>query len=75
MAIALMAMIAAICVTGHLMTTTAWWGSETMEEAHELLVNLALGLIGLHLLGDFASNVLHRENLIMSMINGLKRPQ
>ena len=75
MAIALMALIAAICVTGHLMTTTAWWGSETMEGAHELLVNLTLGLIGLHLLGNFASSLLHKENLTMSMINGLKRPQ
>ena len=75
MAIALLAMIGAICVTGHLMTTTTWWGSETMEGAHELLVNLTLGLIGLHLLGNFASSLLHHENLTMSMINGLKRPQ
>ena len=75
MVIALMAMIGAICVTGHLMTTTAWWGSETMENAHEVLVNLTLGLIGLHLLGNFASSLLHHENLTMSMINGLKRRQ
>lgn len=75
MVIALLAMIGAICVTGHLMTTTAWWGSETMEDAHALLVNLTLGLIGLHLLGNFASSLLHHENLTMSMITGLKRRQ
>jgi cytochrome b len=75
MTIALMLMVGGICVTGHLMTTTAWWGSETMENLHELLVNGTLGLIGLHLLGNFFSSRLHNENLTMSMINGLKRPQ
>jgi len=35
MAIALLLMIGCICFTGHLMTTTAWWGSETMEDLHD----------------------------------------
>lgn len=75
MTVALMLMIGGICFTGHLMTTTAWWGSETMEDLHKLLVNATLGLIGLHLLGNFFSSRENNENLTMSMVNGLKRPQ
>ena len=73
--IALMVMIGGICVTGYLMTTTAWWGSETMEWLHELLVNGTLGLIGLHLIGNLLSSRMHHENLTMSMITGFKRRQ
>jgi cytochrome b len=75
MTIALMVMIASICLTGHLMTTDAWWGSETMEDLHELLVNGTLGLIGLHLLGNLVSSRMHNENLTLSMITGFKRRQ
>jgi cytochrome b len=75
MTIALMVMIGSICLTGYLMTTTAWWGSETMEDLHELLVNGTLGLIGLHLLGNLLSSRMHHENLTMSMITGRKRSQ
>jgi cytochrome b len=75
MSIALMTMIGGICLTGHLMTTSAWWGSATMENLHVMLVNGTLGLITLHLLGSLFSSRLHNENLTMSMINGLKRPQ
>ena len=75
MTIALLVMITSICLTGHLMTTDAWWGSEAMEDFHELLVNCTLGLIGLHLLGNLLSSRMHHENLTMSMITGFKRRQ
>lgn len=74
MTIALMLLVGGVCVTGHLMTTAAWWGSETMEDLHVLLVNVTLGLIVLHLLGNFFSSRAHNENLTLSMITGLKRP-
>lgn len=75
MAIALMVAVGGICLTGLMMTTTAWWGSETMEDLHKLLVNGTIGLIGLHLLGNLYSSSVHGENLTMSMITGDKRPQ
>ncbi len=34
MVIALIVMLAGTCVTGYLMTTDAYWGSEAMEEVH-----------------------------------------
>jgi cytochrome b len=73
MTIALMLLVGGICLTGHLMTTTAWWGSETMEDLHKLLVNGTLGLIALHLIGNLFSSRAHDENLTMSMITGMKR--
>jgi cytochrome b len=74
MTIALMAMIGGICWTGHLMTTSSGWGSEVLEGVHALLANGTIVLIALHLVGNLLSSLLHRENLTMSMITGLKRP-
>jgi cytochrome b len=73
MVIALMAMIGGIGLTGHLLTTATWWGSEAMEGLHELLVNGTIGLIALHVLGNLFSSRLHHENLTLSMITGTKR--
>jgi cytochrome b len=75
MAIALMGLLGGICLTGHLMTTTAGFGSEVMEGLHSLLADVAIGLIGLHLIGNLLSSAQHGDNLVRSMITGTKRGQ
>ncbi|QGU33773.1 cytochrome b/b6 domain-containing protein [Thermochromatium tepidum] len=50
----------------------AFWG-EVLEETHEVLANLTLGLILIHVAGVLVSSWLHRENLIAAMISGYKR--
>lgn len=75
MVLALLAMLAGLSVTGHLMTTDAYWGSETLEEVHEVLAYATLGLVGLHVLGVLIASLEHGENLVRSMITGRKPAQ
>jgi cytochrome b len=42
------------------------------RQAHELIANVLLVLIGLHVLGVIVSSLAHRENLVRAMITGRK---
>jgi cytochrome b len=47
-------------------------GGELMEEFHEWLATTVLAVVAVHVLGVIVSSVLHRENLVMTMLTGWK---
>ncbi|MCC0036330.1 MAG: cytochrome b/b6 domain-containing protein [Hoeflea sp.] len=73
MVIALLLVLAAISLSGFMMTTDAYWGVEWVEELHEASAFAALGLIGLHVGGVIVAGFEHGENLVRAMITGRKR--
>jgi cytochrome b len=60
-------------LSGWLCTTDQFFGSDFMEGAHTLLANLLLALVAVHVLGVIHASWRHRENLVLSMMTGLKR--
>ena len=73
MVVALLLAIVGIAATGYMMTLDMFWGAEWVEDAHEILVNGTLLLIILHVVGVILASFEHKENLVRSMITGLKR--
>lgn len=73
MIVALLAAILGTGMTGWLLTTDAWFGSDGMEELHESLAKLILALVAVHVAGVIFESLRHRENLVRSMITGRKR--
>lgn len=48
-------------------------GGSKLGEWHELVANSAVLLIALHVIAVIVSSYLHRENLVLAMLTGLKR--
>jgi cytochrome b len=70
----LLCAVTGIGVTGWMMTLDAFWGNGTVEGLHTLLVDITLVAVAIHVCANIYGSVRHRENLILSMITGDKRP-
>ena len=67
----IVALILAMAATA---TTDTFWGVEWMQKLHDLIAHGLLLLVGIHVAGVVLASVRHRENLVLSMLSGLKRP-
>jgi cytochrome b len=50
-------------------------GEKALEEVHQTLANMTLGLVIFHLIGVALASLSHRENLVKAMFSGYKRPE
>ncbi len=55
------------------MTTDYFWGSETMEDIHEVFVTYLLVSIAVHVAGVLIESFRARTNLISAMVTGKKK--
>ncbi|WP_042777888.1 cytochrome b/b6 domain-containing protein [Sinorhizobium fredii] len=69
----LMVLLGTAGTTGWLMTIDVFWGSKTLEEAHEFLANSIMIFAGMHALAAIVESWHMKENLVWSMVNGRKR--
>ncbi|MHA1525372.1 MAG: cytochrome b/b6 domain-containing protein [Alphaproteobacteria bacterium] len=72
MVIILMIMVAIVGLTGWLAVQPS--AAKLWEEAHEVVANLTVVLIAIHVTGAIVTGLAHRENLVKAMITGRKRP-
>lgn len=50
----------------------SFWG-DVLEEVHEFFANFSLLLVFIHVAGVIIESLIHKENLVKSMIDGIKR--
>ena len=74
MIVALPVLVLLTGVTGILLTTDSFWGSEAVDLLHGALVNVVLLFAAVHLVGVLVTSFRTRENLNSAMLTGKKRP-
>jgi cytochrome b len=69
----LLLLLAALCVTGIVLDTPRFRDDRDFKQVHDLLTDVTLICIVLHVIGVAYASWRHRENLVGAMITGRKR--
>ena len=72
MSLYLLAANLVIGVTGHLMTTDAFWGNELVETLHVTTVDVTVIAVFVHVGANLYESLRHRENMFKALITGEK---
>lgn len=75
MMLVLMVLVVSLGVSGYLMTTDAFFGTEWLEDLHETLADILIGSVVLHVGAALFESWKHKENLVASMLHGKKTLQ
>ena len=69
----LMGLLAAVSITGWMLTLDAYFGDKALEELHEGIANFIFVLAALHAAAAIYESRRHKENLVWAMVTGRKR--
>ncbi|NOV22730.1 cytochrome B oxidoreductase [Cupriavidus necator] len=72
MMLVLWALILALAATGWMSRLDMLWGEDWPKDIHGVLARLLLALVGLHIAAAILMSLVHKENLILSMVTGKK---
>lgn len=72
MIFALLSLVIALGVTGFMQGLDAYWGEEWLQDLHELLANMLIGLVAMHVSAALIMSHVERTNLIAAMVTGSK---
>ncbi|MGE0053558.1 MAG: cytochrome b/b6 domain-containing protein [Hyphomicrobium sp.] len=73
MVMILLLFTAGTAVTGVLLSTDTFWGSETLDMVHGLFAHVTAACVAIHIAGVLFTSLRTRENLVWSMVTGRKR--
>jgi cytochrome b len=72
MMLALMATVLALGTTGWMQTLDAYWGEEWLQNLHEAIGNVLIGMATLHAVAAIVMGRMERTRLIKAMVTGVK---
>jgi cytochrome b len=73
MVITFLALTIGICATGWMHGLDMFWGEVWVNELHYLLADVMAGLVAVHVSAVLVMSWLHKENLVLAMLTGMKR--
>jgi cytochrome b len=73
MILLLLTLLCAICITGWMMSLDQFWGVEWVEDVHQLLSNITLAAVVIHILAILIMSKITETNLIKTMITGYRK--